>query len=184
MDILIHTILFNGKCVQKIKMKSYMLPRILLFPALFIGGVVVLIMTFFDVSETSPIQLADVNEDQSKETEMIVEVLEESSEFGQFMQVEVMESEEEEISIAADEISIYVLLLSDFTQNLYAGYAVTMSVIGNPDQQTESNVVHELINSVMRHIESSQANILLVDEYAKKVNMDEDTRSELIMDEF
>src|SRR5699024_2517278 len=49
---------------------------------------------------------------------------------------------------------------------------------------TESNVVHELINSVLRHIESSQANILLVDEYAQKVNMAEDSRSELIMDEF
>lgn len=184
MDFLRHTILFIGNNVQQIKRKSYMLPLILLFPALLIGGVVVLIMTFFDVSETSPIQLAVVNEDQSEETEMIVEVLEESSEFGPFMQVEVMEREEAEISIAEDEISSYVLLPSDFTQNLYAGYAVTMSVIGNPDQQTESNVVHELINSVMRHIESSQANILLVDEYAQKVNMDEDTRSELIMDEF
>src|SRR5699024_800099 len=93
------------------------------------------------------------------------------------------EREEAEISIAEDEISSYVLLPSDFTQNLYAGYAVTMSVIGNPDQQTESNVVHELINSVMRHIESSQASILLVDGYAQKVHMEEATRSELIRDE-
>src|SRR5699024_3790305 len=96
--------------VQQIKRKSYMLPLILLLPALLIGGVVVLIMTFFDVSETSPIQLAVVNEDQSEETEMIVEVLEESSEFGQFLQVEVMEREEAEISIAEDEISSDVLL--------------------------------------------------------------------------
>lgn len=184
MNFLKHTILFIGNNLQQIKRKSYMLPLILLFPALLIGGVVILIMTFFDVSETSPIQLAVVNEDQSEETEMIVEVLEESSEFGPFMQVEVMEKAEAEASIEEDEISSYVLLPSDFTSKLYDGLAVTMSVIGNPEQQMESNVVHELINSVMRHIESSQANILLVNEYAQKVNMDEDTRSELIMDEF
>src|SRR5690625_1487642 len=59
-----------------------------------------------------------------------------------------------------------------------------MSVTGNPEQEMESNVVHELINSVMRHIETSQANILLVNEYAKKVDMDDEIRSELVMDEF
>ena len=161
-----------------------MLPLILLFPVLLIGGVVILVMTFFDVSETSPIELAVVNEDQSEETETIIELLEESSEFGPFMQVEEMDKNEAKKSIEDDKISAYVLLPTDFTSNLYAGHAVTMSVIGNPEQKTESNIVHELINSVMRHIESSQANILLVDEYAKKVNMDEETRSELIMDEF
>src|SRR5699024_9379258 len=184
MDFLKHTILFIRNTFQQIKRKSYMLPLILLFPVLLIGGVVILVMTFFDVSETSPIELAVVNEDQSEETETIIELLEESSEFGPFMQVEEMDKNEAKKSIEDDKISAYVLLPTDFTSNLYAGHAVTMSVIGNPEQKTESNIVHELINSVMRHIESSQANILLVDEYAKKVNMDEETRSELIMDEF
>src|SRR5690625_5835475 len=59
-----------------------------------------------------------------------------------------------------------------------------MSVTGNPKQEMESNVVHELINSVMRHVDTSQANILLVNEYAKRVDMDDETRSELVMDEF
>src|SRR5690625_6733268 len=107
---------------------------------------------------------------------MIIDILEETSEFGPFMQIESLDEEHAGDKIEANELSAYLLLPEDFTTNLYEGYPVTMSVTGNPKQELESNVVHELINSVMRHIETSQANILLVNEYAKKVDMDDEIR--------
>lgn len=184
MNSIKHTHLFIQNNLRQIKGKGYMLPLILLFPVALIAAVMILIMTFFDVDDDSAIQLGVVNEDQSKETEMIVEILEEASVFGPFLEIEAMELASAKERIEENEISAYLLLPSDFTTNLYEGYPVTMSVTGNPEQQMESNVVHELINSVMRHIETSQANILLVNEYAKKVDMDDNTRSELVMDEF
>src|SRR5699024_5770533 len=179
-----HTQLFIQNNVGQIKRRGFMLPLILLFPVLLIGAVILLVASFFNATEQDPILLGVVNEDQSKETEMIIDILEESSEFGPFMQIESMDRQSANVQIEANEISSYIILPEDFTANLYEGYPVTMAVTGNPKQQMESNVVHELINSVMRHIESSQANILLVNEYAKKVEMDDGMRSELIMDEF
>ena len=184
MNFIKHTQLFIQNNVGQIKRRGFMLPLILLFPVLLIGAVILIVASFFNVTEQDPILLGIVNEDQSKETEMIIDILEESSEFGPFMQIESMDRQSANIQIEANEISSYIILPEDFTANLYEGYPVTMAVTGNPKQQMESNVVHELIHSVMRHIESSQANILLVNEYAKKVEMDDGMRSELIMDEF
>lgn len=184
MNFIKHTYLFIQHNLQQNKRRGFMLPLILLFPVLLIGAVIILVMTFFDSSEQSPIKLGVVNQDQSKETEMIIDILEETSEFGPFMQIESLDEDQAEDKVEANELSAYLLLPEDFTSNLYDGYPVTMSVIGNLKQEMESNVVHELINSVMRHIETSQANILLVNEYAKKVDMDDETRSELVMDEF
>lgn len=184
MNFIKHTHLFIQQNLQQIKRKSFILPLILLFPVLLIGAVIILLVNLFDLTEESTIELGVVNEDQSEETEMIIDVLEETSEFGPFIQIETVTLQKAQTKIAKNELSAYIVLPEDFTSNLYKGHAVTMAVTGNPQQQMESNVVHELINSVMRHIESSQANILLVNEYAKKVNMDDDTRSELVMDEF
>lgn len=184
MNFIKHTHLFIQQNLRQIKRKSFMLPLILLFPGLLIGAVIILLISLFDITEESPIELGVVNEDQSEETEMIIDILQEASEFGPFMQIETVTLDKAETKIVDNELSAYIVLPEDFTSNLYNGHAVTMAVTGNPQQRMESNVVHELINSVMRHIESSQANILLVNEYAKKVNMDDEARSELVMDEF
>lgn len=184
MNFIKHTNLFIQNNLQQIKRRGFILPLILLFPVVLIGAVIILILTLFDVTDQSPIQLGVVNEDQSKETEMIIDILEETSEFGPFMQIESLDRENAQTQVEANELSAFIVLPEDFTTNLYEGYPVIMSVTGNPQQQMESNVVHELINSVMRHIETSQANILLVNEYAKKVDMDNETRSELVMNEF
>lgn len=184
MSFIKHTYLFIQHNLQQIKRRSFILPLILLFPVFLIGLVILLLMPLFDSSEQAPIQLGVVNQDQSKETEMVIEILEETSEFGPFMQIEAMDENQAIHRMESNDISAYLLLPEDFTSHLYDGYPVTMSVTGNPEQEMESNVVHELINSVMRHIETSQANILLVNEYAKKVDMDDEIRSGLVMDEF
>lgn len=168
MNFIKHTHLFIQQNLRQIKRKSFMLPLILLFPVLLIGAVIILLISLFDITEESPIELGVVNEDQSEETEMIIDILQEASEFGPFMQIETVTLDKAETKIVDNELSAYIVLPEDFTSNLYNGHAVKMAVTGNPQQRMESNVVHELINSVMRHIESSQANILLVNEYAKR----------------
>src|SRR5699024_5409423 len=112
--------------LQQIKRRSFILPLILLFPVFLIGLVILLLMPLFDASEQAPIQLGVVNKDQSKETEMIIEILEETSEFGHFMQIEAMDENQAIHRIESNDISAYLLLPEDFTSNLYDGYPVTM----------------------------------------------------------
>lgn len=184
MNFMKHTKLFIYNNLQQLKRKSFILPLILLFPVILIGAIIILLLAFVQPVDQAPIQLGVVNLDQSSETEMIIDVLQEASEFGPFLEIETIDKASAESKIAANDLSAFILLPADFTANLYAGNPVTMSVTGNPAQQMESNVVHELINSVMRHIETSQANILLVNEYAQKVDMPDHIRSDLVMDEF
>lgn len=184
MNFIKHTLLFIQNNMRQLKRKWFILPLILLSPVILIAGIITLLLAFIQPPEDAPIQLGIVNLDESPETEMIIDVLDEAAEFGPFLEIETMDETEADNKITANELGAYILLPEDFTSNLYDGYSVTMSVTGNPAQQMESNVVHELINSVMRYIETSQANILLVNEYAKKVDMPSEVRSELVMDEF
>src|SRR5690625_7555154 len=72
----------------------------------------------------------------------------------------------------------------NFTANLYEGNSVHLAIIGNPQQATESHLIKELLESVTRHISASQANILTINYYAKELNIDVETRNELLFEHF
>lgn len=184
MNFLKHIRLFLHIHWQQIKGKWKMLPLLLLFPLFIVGAIIFIIATFFQIDEEMPLIIGVVDHDQSTETTMIVDLLEESSQFGSLLQVKSLSSEEASQKIEENKISSYITLPEDFASHLYAGHSVEMLVTGNPKQEIESNIVHELINSVMRHIQTAQANILLINEYARKTQMDDETRSELIISEF
>jgi len=184
MNLLKHIRLFLHIHWQQIKRKWKILPLLLLFPLFIVGAIIFMIASFFHIDEEMPLIIGVVDYDQSTETTMIVDLLEESSQFGSLLQVKSFTEEEANKNIEENKISSYITLPEDFASHLYAGNSVEMFVTGNPKQQTESNIIHELINSVMRHIQTAQANILLINEYARLTPMDDETRSELIINEF
>src|SRR5699024_7069346 len=70
------------------------------------------------------------------------------------------------------------------TEKMMQGESSELEVVGNPDMQLESSVISSVIDTVVRHIRNSQANILTINHYAREFGMDEEAREELIFQEF
>src|SRR5699024_7468044 len=56
--------------------------------------------------------------------------------------------------------------------------------VGNKNRETESHLIKELLDSIMRHIRTSQATILMINEQAKRIGMNDEDRQELIFEQF
>lgn len=134
--------------------------------------------------QSSGIKVGLVDLDQSKETKMIVQLIEESSQLGSYLQIQSMDEAKAKQQIKADNISAFIVLPAAFTDDLYHGTPVNIKVAGNPKKQTDSRLVKQLIDSVARHISTSQANILTIDQYAKKLGMSDDDRRQLMFKQF
>lgn len=184
MQFVKHVQLFLTIYVEQLKRKWKLLPLLLFFPLIVIGMMIVLLIAAFNPSEQDPLVLAVVDEDKSTETMMITEVLEESSQLGDYIDVLLLDRERAMTDLQNNQVSTIVSLPENFTAHLYEGTPVVIEVTGNERQMTESYIIYELLNSVMRHITTSQANILLINEYAKKTPMSDTLRSELISEEF
>ncbi len=130
-----------------------------------------MIISLVDSPQNAKIVVALVDEDQTEETKMISSFLQTS--FSQDGTIEMsMMSEEEAIKqIEENRISAYISLPKQFTESMYDGKSLTIPIVGNPQQKTDSFIVKELIESLTRYIESAQANILTVYDYARKTDM-------------
>lgn len=184
LQIFNHIKAFINQYLKQLKRKWFLLPLTFSFPLIVVGGVIIFIASFFNPEEEAPIYVGIVDKDQSEETEMIIDLLEETSELGALLRIETTDQKQAEEDINADKLSSYIILPENFTCNLYEGVSVTMDVVGNSKQKTESQIVKGMIESVVRHIETSQANILLINEYAQKTSMDDSTRIDFIKNEF
>src|SRR5699024_11104534 len=86
--------------------------------------------------------------------------------------------------IAKNELSSYIIFPEECIAKLYDGVSVEVEVVGNPQRTIESEMTKELIDSLMRHINTSQANILLLNERAKELNMPQDERQAYLFNQF
>lgn len=59
-----------------------------------------------------------------------------------------------------------------------------LEVVGNPNRMLESHVVNEMIETVVRHIRNSQANIMTINHYATSFGMDAGEREALMLNQF
>ena len=177
-------LLFTSNHIMQLKRKWLSLPLLLIFPVAIVCLAAIIVITFFTSGEKTAIQIGLVDLDGSEETQLMVQLLEGSSELGSAMQIHSMTEEEAESSILADAISSYIILPDGFVEDLYQGRSVHLPVIGNPDQATESYMVKELMDSVSRHIRSSQASILTINYYAKEFGMESEERNEFVFGQF
>lgn len=176
--------LFLEQHVKKVGRKWYSLPLLLLFPIIIIGLLALIAVTFLQQEDEEAIQIGLVDHDESEETEMVSDLLSETEELGTLLEITPMSEDEAEEKIEDDEIVSYIVFPERFTSDLYNGNATEISLIGNPNQPTNSYMVKELIDSVSRHIRAAQANILTMNKYAKDLPMTDEQRNQFVFGQF
>ncbi|EQB35766.1 hypothetical protein M948_12045 [Virgibacillus sp. CM-4] len=181
--IKILVLLINRNRVQ-IQRKWLTLPLLFLFPFIIIGMVFVIIVSFLLPNESQPIQLGLVDNDQSEETQLLLEMMTEASELGSYIQIDSMNENEAVQAVKNNQLSSYIIFPEYFTKHLYQGVSVELPVIGNANQPIRSQMINELIESVARHIRSSQANVLTINHYAKEMQLSDQERNALVFEQF
>ncbi|WP_026906395.1 ABC transporter permease [Paucisalibacillus globulus] len=176
--------LFTKNNVMQLWRKWKTLPLLLLFPFLLIGLVAFIFVTYFTSLEEEPLQIGLVDLDQSSETEMVMKLLADSSQLGDFIHMRQVTMSEAERMMDQDELVAYILFPESFTKKLYNGESVDVSVVGHPNRQMESYFIKELVDSAARHISSSQANILTINYFAKQLDMNTETRNQIVLEQF
>lgn len=171
----------NGKHLWR---KWYTLPLLLLFPIILFASLIFILTAYFSPDEEHTIQVGLVDLDQSEETQLVVQLIEDSSQLGSFIQLETMTESKAMRAIKSNQISAYITFPDNFTNNLYQGSSVELPLTGNPKKATESHVIKELLDSVTRHIRYSQANILTINDYMRQMPMDDATRQDILFEEF
>lgn len=178
-----HTFLFLKNNFKKLKRKWISLPLLLLFPIIIVSLCAVIAVSIFSPDEKNPIYVGLVDLDQSKETKMVTNLIEGSSQLGNYIHITGLTKKQAEKKIS-NQLSAYIIFPEGFTEDLYNGSSVTLHVTGNPKKRTESYVVKELLDSIARHIRTSQANILTINYYAKQLSMDESVRNDMLFKQF
>src|SRR5699024_5318420 len=178
------TFLFIKINLKKLQRKWISLPLLLLFPILIITMIAVIFIMLFTPSETNPIKVGIINYDESQETEMVIDLLESTSQFGEVIQISAMDEEEAKKDIDDNLLSAYIIFKENFTNDLYTGNSVEIPIVGNPKEPVKSLLVEELFNSIARHIAASQANILTINYYANELGMNKNERQTLLFEQF
>ncbi|WP_010532440.1 ABC transporter permease [Lentibacillus jeotgali] len=178
-----HYLLFIHSNLKKLQRKWRSLPLLLLFPVILVVLIAVIAIAIFLPDENEPIRVGLVDLDKSQETKTVINLIEESSQLGSFIKMEALTESEAKDRING-QLSAYISFPEGFTESLYSGDSITLAITGNPGKRTESHLVKELLDSIARHIRTSQANILTVNYYSKQLSIDSDTRQDMVLQQF
>lgn len=184
MHFIKHLLLFIKNNFMQLQRKWLSLPLLFIFPIVIVGLILTIIISFFTTEKNDPIQVGLVDLDQSNETQLVVDLIDEASQLGTFIQIDKMTEKAANDSIKANQLSAYITFPKKFTANLYQGKSVSLPIVGNPKRPTESYLIKELIESVSRHIRSAQANILTINYFTEDMTMDQKTRNDLLFEQF
>lgn len=177
-------VFFMRQYNKQLKKKWATLLLLFLFPIVLIGSLLVLVAGLLLPEENSPIRVALVDEDGTQETILFSGLLEETASDNQFIQIVSITKDSAEKLIAQNQISSYFTFPSGFTEDLYEGESVTIPIVGNPSRPTDSFLMKELVESMMRYIAVAQSNILTINDYAKKTDMPKEERKEMMFQQF
>ncbi|MEN1968273.1 ABC transporter permease [Lentibacillus sp. N15] len=184
MVFLKHILLFMQQNGKKLRRKWLSLPLLLLFPIIIVVLSAAILASFMDQDDAEPIQVGLVDLDQSKETQLVVKLIEESSQLGSYIAIHALSNEEAVQQLKQNKLSGYITFPKGFTSDLYEGHSVTIPITGNPDKRTDSYIINELMESVSRHIRAAQANILTINYYLKQLPITVEERNDLVFDQF
>lgn len=184
MIFLHHVSLFIQHHVKQLLRKWPILPLLFLFPIIIVGLTAFVVLSFFIPEENEAIHVGLIDQDQSKETTMVVKLIEESSKLNNFIQIEVMTPTKAKQALKKNQLSAYIIFPDGFTEDLYSGTPVTLDIVGNKNKRVESYLVKELIDSVSGQIKATQANILTMNYYAKQFDMGDTTRNDFLFKQF
>lgn len=179
-----HIFVFIANDISRLRRKWLTLPLIFISPVLLLGLVIWMLSSFLSFGESDKMSVGLVNLDDSDETAIIVSALAGSADVADGLEItEVSEADAEQM-IENNELGSYIVFPGKFTEKMMQGEASELIVVGNPDMQLESYVISSVIDTVVRHIRNSQANILTINHYAREFGMTDEARQELIFEEF
>lgn len=135
-------------------------------------------------AENAPIRVALIDEDQTKESKLISTLLTETANEQEYIEIFPASGEEAELLIERNEISTAFSLPENFTDDLYEGESVTIPMVGNPSRPIDSFIAKQLVDSLARYIAAAQANILVINDYAKETSMPREERMEMMFEQF
>lgn len=184
MKTLKHIFIFIANDINRMRRKWLSLPLIYISPLIFVGLVIWMASLFFMPAEEESVSVGVVNLDDSDETNQIVSLLLEATEIDAGLTLVGLDEEEAYNQIEDDDIAAYIVFPAEFFTKMIQGEESQLEVVGNPNRMLESHVVNEMIKTVVRHIRSSQANILTINEYAKNFGMEAEEREELMLNQF
>lgn len=175
---------FINQYVKQLRKKWYSLLLLFVLPLFFVFLFLLLVVSFMIPPKDKPITVAFVDQDNTTETALISELLMLTISESDHLDIKLMTEEEAAASINQDELSAYIILPENFTDNLYKGENVVLPVVGNVHRANESMLVLELIESLTRYIESAQANILTVFSYADQFYMTAEEEKQFVLNQF
>lgn len=162
---------FVHQYVKQLQKKWKSLLLLFIFPIFIISIIALLIISLVQSPISSAIAVGLVDDDQTEETKLISSFLKSSFTQDGTIDMKMMREDEAKKEIEENKISAYITLPKEFTESMYNGVSLTIPIVGNAQQKTDSLLVKELVESFTRYIESAQANILTVYDYAKKTDM-------------
>src|SRR5699024_562361 len=115
---------------------------------------------------------------------LVTEMITNESGANEIIKIKNMEEAEAKNKIDKNELSSYIIFPDEFIKKLYDGVSVEVEVVGNPQRTVESEMTKELIDSLMRHINTTQANIILLNKRAKELNMPQDEKQAYLFNQF
>lgn len=184
MRIMKHIFVFIANDISRLRRKWLTLPLILVSPIIFIGLIIWMLSLLLSFDEADKMSVGIVNLDDSDETAMIVSALAGSAELADGLEItEVSESDAKQM-IENNTLVSYIIFPGKFTEKMMQGESSELIVVGNPDMQLESYVISSVIDTVVRHIRNSQANILTINHYAREFGMNDEARQDLIFEAF
>lgn len=184
MKTLKHIFVFLANDINRMRRKWLSLPLIYISPLIFVSLIIWMASLFFLPDEEEPMSVGVVNLDDSDETRQIVSLLVEGTDIDEGLTLVGLEEEEAYAQIENDDIAAYIVFPAEFFSKMIQGEESQLDVVGNPNRMLESHVINEMIETVVRHIRSSQANILTINHYAEDFGMDADQREALLLNQF
>lgn len=163
--------LLHERTHLKKKWKSLLL--LFTIPLVLISCLTILVVSFFTVKEQHPLQLVLVDEYPSKESQMMAQLLILTIADNDHLAIKQLDKEAAFTALNNNEVTTIVEFPSHFTDDLMSGRAVQLIVTENASKRIDSYLIRELLNSLALYIESAQANILTLYDYARQTNMSE-----------
>src|SRR5699024_11267782 len=122
--------------------------------------------------------------DKTKEKVLVNEKIRNENDAKEIIKIKNIEEAKSKNKIDKNELSSYIIFPDEVITKLYEGISVEVEVVDNPQRTIESEMTKELIDSLMRHINTSQANILLLNKRAKELKMAQDERQAYLFNQF
>ena len=184
MRIMKHIFVFIANDISRLKRKWLTLPLILISPVIFIGLIIWMLSSLLSFDDEDKMSVGLVNLDDSAETAVIVSALAGSAEAADGLEIIEVSESDAKLMIENDTLVSYIIFPGKFMEKMMKGESSELIVVGNPDMQLESYVISSVIDTVVRHIRNSQANILTINHYAREFGMTDEARQNLIFEEF